>query len=235
MILAYELTAIGLVLTLGRLGDLFGRRRMYQSGFVLFIAASILCSLSQSVTQMVAFRILQAIGGSLLLANGRAIVAAAFPPDQRGKALGITSIAFHVGFLTGPTLGGFLIDTAGWRAIFYLNVPVGLLGAFFAWAHLREPERKEKREPVDFLGAIFLLLTNTSFLYALNQLPHMGWRHPVISTFIGVSLISLVLFIWNELRTEAPILSLALFRNRIFTSGVLSLFFISSTQASIQF
>ncbi len=235
VILAYELTSIGLVLTLGRLGDLFGRRRMYQSGFVLFIAGSILCSFSQSITQMVVFRVLQAVGGSLLLANGRAIVAAAFPPEQRGKALGITSMAFHVGFLTGPTLGGFLIDTAGWRSIFYLNVPVGLIGAFFAWAHLTEPEKAGKREAVDFRGAILLLFTNTSFLYALNQLPHRGVGHPAVAAFLAVSLVSLFLFIWNELRTEAPILSLTLFRNRIFTSGILSLFFISSTQASIQF
>jgi EmrB/QacA subfamily drug resistance transporter len=184
---------------------------------------------------MVVFRILQAIGGSLLLANGRAIVAAAFPAEQRGKALGITSMAFHVGFLTGPTLGGFLIDTAGWRSIFYLNIPIGLLGAFFAWAHLREPEKQGRREAVDFRGAMLLLLGNTSFLYALNQLPNMGIRHPVVSSFFVASLISLILFIWNELQSEAPILKLSLFRNRIFTSGILSLFFISSTQASIQF
>jgi EmrB/QacA subfamily drug resistance transporter len=235
VILAYELTSIGLVLTLGRLGDLFGRRRMYQSGFVLFICGSILCSLSQSVAQMIAFRILQAVGGSLLLANGRAIVASAFPPEQRGRALGLTSMAFHVGFLTGPTLGGFLIDTAGWRSIFYLNVPVGLAGAFFAWAHLKESRVQGSREALDVRGAVLLLLANTSFLYALNQLPHWGWRDPAVLAFFIVSAVGLLLFIQNEIRAEAPILSFSLFRNRIFSSGILSLFFISSTQASIQF
>lgn len=234
-ILVYELTQIGLVLTLGRLGDLFGRKRMYVAGFLLFVLSSVLCSLSQSLAQIIAFRVLQAIAGSMLLANGRAITTVAFPPEQRGKALGISSMAFHVGFLTGPTLGGFLIDSVGWRSIFYVNVPFCLLGAYLAWKHLMDTEGRGRGETIDFTGALLLLVVNTSFLYATNQLPHLGLGHPIVLTLLLLSVLTLFLFIWNESRAMTPILSLSLFRNRLFTSGILSLFFISSTQAAIQF
>lgn len=233
--LVYELTQIGLVLTLGRLGDLFGRKRMYIAGFLLFVLSSVLCGLSQSLPQLIVFRILQAVAGSMLLANGRAIATVAFPPAERGKALGISSMAFHVGFLTGPTLGGFLIDSMGWRSIFYINAPFGLLGAYLGWKHLTDTEGQESRETIDYRGALLLLLVNTSFLYAMNQVPHLGLGHPIVFSLLLASVTTLLLFIWNERRAKTPILSLSLFRIRLFTSGMLSLFFISSTQAAIQF
>jgi EmrB/QacA subfamily drug resistance transporter len=208
---------------------------MYVAGFLLFVLSSVLCGLSQSLAQLIVFRILQAVAGSLLFANGRAIATVAFPPEQRGKALGISSMAFHVGYLTGPTLGGFLIDSVGWRSIFYVNAPFGLLGAYLAWKHLADTDGQGRSETIDYRGALLLLLVNTSFLYATNQLPHLGLGHPLVVTLLLASVMTLLLFIWNERRAQTPILSLSLFRNRLFTSGILSLFFISSTQAAIQF
>src|SRR5438093_8038960 len=128
-VLIYDLILIGLVITMGRLGDLFGRRRFYSLGFLLFVIGSALCGIAQSPAQLISFRALQAIGGSMISANGRAIASVTFR-EERGKALGLTSMAFHIGFLTGPSLGGFLIDTVGWRWIFYINVPIGLWGAY---------------------------------------------------------------------------------------------------------
>lgn len=234
-LLAYDLTLIGLVLTLGRLGDLFGRKRIYASGYLLFVLGSILCGLSQSPAQLIAFRILQGIGGSMLLANGRAILALIFPAEQRGKALGFASMAFHVGFLTGPTLGGFIIDTIGWRWNFFFNIPFGLLGAYLAWKILAEAETQKRRFRIDLQGAFLLLVTNTSFLYAMNRLSHVGLGHPVVLSSILVSAVALVSFIWTERRAETPILSLSLFRSRLFSAANLSLFFITSTQSAISF
>ena len=234
-LLAYDLTLIGLVLTLGRLGDLFGRKRIYASGYLLFVCGSVLCGLSQSPAQLIAFRILQGIGGSMLVANGRAILMVAFPSDQRGKALGFASMAFHVGFLTGPTLGGFLIDTVGWRWNFFVNIPFGLLGAYLAWKILSEGERKKVPIRVDVQGALLLLLTNSSFLYALNQLPHLGLQQLRVLAPLLVSIATLGLFIRTELRAETPILSLSLFRSRLFSAANLSLLFITSTQSAITF
>lgn len=235
VLLAYDLTLIGLVLTLGRLGDLFGRKRIYTSGYLLFVCGSVLCGLSQSPAQLIAFRVLQGIGGSMLVANGRALLMEVFPPDQRGKALGFASMAFHVGFLTGPTLGGFVIDTIGWRWNLYLNVPFGLLGAYMAWKILRETEGKREPFRIDFSGACLLLVTNTSFLYAMNQLPRLGLHHPRVLTLMLLSAVTLLFFIWTELRAETPILSLSLFRSRLFSAANLSLFFITSTQSAISF
>lgn len=231
----YDLTLIGLVITLGRLGDLFGRRRIYTGGFLLFILGSALCGLSRSPGQLILFRAVQAMGGSMIVANGRAIVSVAFPSFQRGKALGFVSMAFHVGFLAGPTLGGFLIDTAGWRWIFYINFPVGIWGSYLAWRVMEETRGDQKKVSIDFAGALLLLLTNSLFIYTMNQLPHLGWSDPTVWMALSFSGLALALFVVTELRAETPILSFSLFRDRLFSAGILSLFFITSTQSAIGF
>lgn len=233
VLLVYDLAVIGLVLTLGRIGDLFGRKWIYLSGFLLFALSSALCGAARTSSQLIAFRILQGIGGAIILANGRALVSINSPPSERGKALGFTSTAYHVGYMAGPTLGGFIIDTAGWRWIFFLTIPIGLACAYFAWRVLRERERGKEVVKLDVSGAVYLSLANICFVYALNQWPHLGVGHPVVFSFLVVSLASLALFIRTEQRAETPILSLSLFRNRLFTAANLSLFFITSTQSAI--
>jgi EmrB/QacA subfamily drug resistance transporter len=233
VLLVYDLAVIGLVLTLGRLGDLFGRKWIYISGFLLFIVSSALCGLAQTSGQLIAFRVLQGIGGAIILANGRALVTINSPVSERGKALGITSTAYHVGYMTGPTLGGFIIDTIGWRWIFFMTIPIGLACAYFAWRVLREREKSQAAVKVDMAGAAYLLLTNICFVYALNQLPHLGIGHPVVFSFFVVSLASLALFIRAEQNAANPILNLSLFRNRLFSASNLSLFFVTSTQSAI--
>jgi EmrB/QacA subfamily drug resistance transporter len=233
VLLVYDLAVIGLVLTLGRLGDLFGRKWIYVAGFVVFVLASLLCGVAQTSGQLIAFRALQGMGGAMILANGRALVTINVPASERGKALGLTSMAFHVGYIAGPTLGGFIIDSLGWRWIFYMTVPIGLASAYFASKILKERERSEAGIKVDFAGAALLLTANTCFIYALNQLPHLGWRHPAVWLVFIVSLASLAAFIVIEKRVATPILSLSLFRERLFTAGNLSLFFVTATQSAI--
>ena len=167
------------------------------------------------------------------MANGRALVSINSLPSERGKALGITSMAYHVGYFAGPTLGGLIIDTIGWRWIFFATMPIGLGCAYFAARVLKEREKSAAAVKVDWLGAMYLLLANIGFVYALNQLPHLGLGHAVVFSFFLVSLASLALFVHTERRAPTPILSLALFRNRLFTFSNLSLFFITSTQSGI--
>ncbi len=235
VLLIYDLLLIGTVITVGRLGDLFGRRRYYAAGFLVFVLSSALCGAAQSAWQIILFRGLQAVGGAMISANGRAIASVAFPASERGKAMGFASMAFHVGFLTGPTLGGFLIDTVGWRWIFYLNLPVGIWGAYLAWKLLEESKEDVKDISVDFPGAILLMATCSLFLYAMNQLPHLGWRDSSVAIMLMLSMVAGALFVFVELRSRMPILSFALFRNRLFTASMLSLFFITSTQSAISF
>ncbi|MBI4529059.1 MAG: MFS transporter [Deltaproteobacteria bacterium] len=235
VLLIYDLILIGLVITVGRLGDLFGRRRIYTGGFLLFILGSALCGISRSPAQLILFRAVEAIGGSMIVANGRAIVSALLPSTQRGRALGFVSMAFHIGFLTGPTLGGFLIDTIGWRWIFYVNVPAGIWGSYLAWRVMEESRKDQKAVSIDFTGALLLLLTNSLFIYTMNQLPHLDWSHPTVLGTLALSGVALELFIFAELRARSPILSFSLFRNRLFSAAILSLFVISSTQSAINF
>ena len=234
-ILIYDLTLIGLVITMGRLGDLFGRRKFYSLGLLVFVIGSALCGIAQSPAQLIFFRALQAIGGSTISANGRAIASECVPREERGKALGLTSVAFHVGFITGPSLGGFLVDSVGWRWIFYINVPIGLWGAYLAWKIMPETRNEEEKISIDFLGAVLLLVTNSLFIYAIDQLPRVGWHHPAFLLTISLSAVALGLLIITELRSATPILLLDLFRNRLFTASILSLFFVALSQSAINF
>ena len=234
-LLIYDLILIGLVITMGRLGDLFGRRRFYSLGFLLFVIGSALCGIAQSPAQLIFFRAVQAVGGSMISANGRAIASMSVPREERGKALGVTSMAFHVGFITGPSLGGFLIDTVGWRWIFYINVPIGLWGAYLAWKIMAETKEENEKVSIDFLGAFLLLVTNSLFIYAIDQLPRLGWYHPMFLLTISFSAVALVLLIITELRSATPILLLNLFRDRLFTASILSLLFVALSQSAINF
>src|SRR5262249_4537569 len=170
-VLIYDLALVGFVITVGRLGDLIGRRRIYAAGFLVFILASALCGLSQSPAQLIAFRALQAVGGSMIVANGRAIASVAFPSHERRKALGFLSMALHTGSPAGPPLGGFLIDSVGWRWIFYITLPIGLWGAYLAWRVMEESREKHGKAAIDIPGAFLILLANSSFIYAIDRLP----------------------------------------------------------------
>ena len=233
-ILVYDLVLIGLIITMGRLGDLFGRRRLYSLGFLIFVTGSAICGLSQTPGQLIFFRAVQALGGSMIAANGRAIVSVNLPPDERGRALGLTSTAFHIGFLIGPSLGGFLIDSIGWRWIFYINMPFSLWGAYLAWKVVPETKATDKVS-VDVPGALLLLLTNALFIYAIDQLPRTGWQHPRFLLTISLSGIALFFLLRVEARAKTPILILSMFRTRLFSAGIGSLFLIAGTLSAINF
>jgi EmrB/QacA subfamily drug resistance transporter len=233
-VLIYDLILVGLIITMGRLGDLFGRRRFYSIGFMIFVTASAICGLSQTTTQLIGFRALQAIGGSMIAANGRAIVSVNLPHEERGRALGLTSTAFHIGFLTGPALGGFLIDTIGWRWIFYINLPFSLWGAYLAWKIIPETRTQEKVS-LDVPGALLLLLTNGLFIYSIDQLPRLGWHHPTVLLTLSLCLVALGFLIIAETKAKTPVLILSMFRIRLFSAGIVSLLLIAGTLSAINF
>lgn len=232
--LAYQLTVIGLVLSLGRLGDMVGRKKIYNLGFIIFMAGSALCGFAGGIAPLVLFRIVEAVGGAMILANGRAIVSAVFAGGSRGKALGITSMAFHLGYIVGPSLGGFLIDSMGWRWIFFVNLPVALAGAVMAWKVIQESVEAKGTYSIDLAGTTTLLLFVVSLILGLNREARHGFDSWTGGLFFLFALF-LGLFIFLERRAADPVLDLSLFRKRVFGAGIVSLWLISLSQTATFF
>ncbi len=229
--LIYMLTLTGLMLTFGRIGDSFGRKRVYTLGFIIFSLGLALCSVSQNIIQLILFRIVQAIGSSMTVASGTAIIAAAFPDRERGKALGIQGAVVGAGLMSGPALGGFLLDLFDWRSIFYLRLPVGVVGSVTAALVLKEQRVEGHRATFDYLGALALLGGLVTLLLGVNRGQALGWSSAPILALFGISAALLSFFLSLERRVDSPVVDLALFRNRLFTGSAVSLVlsFVAST------
>ena len=232
--LAYQLTIIGLVLSLARLGDMLGRKKIYGLGFLLLALGAACCGLSNSLWLLVAFRVLAGIGGAMVLANGRAVVSTLYAHEGRGRALGMTSMAFHLGYITGPSLGGFLIDSVGWRWIFFISLPVALAAAFMAWKVLPETVSDRREYSIDPLGMVTLLLTVVSLILGLQQVAKSGVGLAATVAFLA-SAIFLGLLLHVERKVQAPLLDLSLFRVRMLTAGIVSHFFVVISHSSTFF
>jgi len=217
--LAYLLTVTVLLLTFGRLGDMVGRQRVYGLGLLVFTGASALCGLSGSVRQLILFRVAQAVGAAMMFANSGAIITAVFPSTERGRALGLTGSVVSVGLTVGPSLGGLLLALAGWRSIFYLNLPIGLVGLLAMYFLLHPEDPAAERPRFDFAGATLLGIGLLACTLALARGGDLGWRSPWIGGgFTGAGL-ALLAFVWQERRAAQPMIDLNLFRNRLFTAA----------------
>src|SRR3984957_13611946 len=222
--IAYLLVAAAMLPVFGRLADMFGRKLLYCGGFVVFVAGSTLCGLAPGLDTLVGARVLQALGASLLQANAIAIIVAATAKARRGRALGLQSAAQAVGLSAGPALGGFLIAALGWRWVFWINLPVGLLGAVLGFLVLPRTERPRSAATpsaatFDFAGAVLLVPCLGLLMFALNEAGHAGFRSPWLIGPPLVGLLLLIGFVRREQRTTSPLIELGLFRNAVFVAG----------------
>ena len=232
VVLAYLLTVSTLMLSIGRIADMVGKKNLYMLGFVIFTIGSFLCGFSPSIYALIGFRVLQAIGAAMVMSLGMAIVTEAFPPAERGMALGISGSIVSIGIVVGPTLGGILINSLSWNWIFFVNVPIGILGTFMVIRFV--PAIKHTGgQRFDVPGAITLFLGLLSFLFALTTGQRNGfdnWQVLVLSTF---SLLLVLTFIYIELHSAHPMVDLRLFRNKQFSgslmTGVITFIAISGT------
>ncbi len=220
--LSYILTLAALIVPFSRLSDMFGRRWMYTLGFSVFIVGSFLCGFAPSLLFMFLSRILQAVGAAMLQANSVSIITAATPSHARGKAIGIQASAQGVGLSLGPLIGGALITLVGWRWIFYVNVPVGIVGTILGILMLPQDAKKSLREKFDFLGAVFLAPTLVSLVYILNSGTQANWTSPIVITSFIVLIVGAIAFYVNERRIASPMVDLTLFRSKIFSLGNLT-------------
>jgi MFS family permease len=244
MIMGYRLVQAVLVVTLGRLGDMYGRVRIYNAGFAIFTAASILLSFdpftaASAALWLIGWRVLQATGGSMLTANSAAILTDAFPADRRGFALGINQVAAIAGQFVGLVAGG-LLAALDWRAVFWINVPVGIYGT--AWAYFKLRDNSERhRGHIDWWGNVTFALGLGAVLVALTIgiQPYgghtMGWTSPVVIGLLAGGILLLVAFARIETRVAEPMFQLALFKIRAFTAGNVAGLAVAIARGGLQF
>jgi len=223
---AYLLFLSVLLLSFGRLADIKGRRTPFIVGFALFTTASVLCATSQTGAQLILFRSVQGMSAALIAATSPAIVTDVFPSRERGKALGVNTMAVYVGLSVGPTLGGFLVQSLGWRWIFFINLPIGILVITMSLLMLKESGTPNRSERFDVLGAGTFSASLTALLLALTLGPSYGWAGFSITSLFLISVVFFILFVVIEGRmSQEAMLDLYLFlRNRLFAAANLSAF-----------
>ncbi len=244
MILGFLVVSSVLVVSLGRLGDIYGRVRMYTLGFVIYTVASLLLTIDwmdgrAGADWLIGFRIVQGIGAAFLIANSVAIVTDAFPANQRGFALGINNVAGISGQFIGLVLGG-LLAAVDWRLVFLISVPFGIVGTIWSHVSLREVG-SHARAGIDwwgnvtFGGGLVLLMIGITYGIRPYDGHAMGWTSPFVLGCVAVGIALLVVFVWVETRVKAPMFELSLFRIRAYTFGVISSFLSALARGGLMF
>ena len=222
VVTVYLLVVSGLLLSVGRLGDLRGHKDVYVLGFGGFVVSSALCGFSPTVHALVGFRAIQAVSAAMLYANAPAILTQSFPPAERGKALGMQATMTYLGLSVGPALGGWLADALSWRWIFFVNVPVGAIGVWLSLRNIARDRPTGAQARFDVAGAVLFFAGLFSLLLALNQGHAWGWSSPATGGLLAAAAIGLALFVTVERRRPEPMLDLSLFRSPVFSGAVFS-------------
>lgn len=219
---AYMLTTTASVPIFGKLSDIYGRKWFFIGGVALFMVASILCGASQSMLQLILFRALQGIGGGILIANAFAIIGDLFPPSERGKWQGLLSAVFGISSIIGPLLGGWLTDGPGWRWVFYINLPVGVIAIavlFYGLPHIRH----DREANIDWLGAAAIVTGIVPLLLAFSWAgSEYDWASVQIIGLLCLAVAGIVAFLFAEARAKDPIIPLSLFSHRTYAVSVAS-------------
>lgn len=222
VVIIYLLIVSGLLLSFGRLGDIRGHKQIFISGFSIFILSSALCGWSPTIGYLIAFRGFQALGAAMLAANSPAILTKNFPSSQRGQALGLQATMTYLGLTVAPSLGGWLTDLISWRAVFYINIPVGGFALLLSWLFIPKDDQEKKAEPFDFPGAALFVAGLVALLLGLNQGYAWGWTSLVILGLIIFSVVILSIFVFLEYRRTNPLLDLSLFKDQYFSFSMIS-------------
>jgi len=208
----------------GRLNELFTRRKIYLSGFVFFTMSSMCCGMAWSLTSLTIFRMIQGIGAAMIMSGTAAIILSFVPKEKHGRALGINSMTVAFGSIAGPSLGGFLVQWLGWRSIFYVNLPIGLLAYYFGY-HILPRNEVPVKQKLDLLGAALLMISIITILLILNNDLHWGWLSLNTFFLFMFSVIIFFLFIFREKKITYPLLNLNLFKIKKYVYGNLVSFF----------
>lgn len=232
VILSYVLVVTSLMLGAARLGDMLDKKKIYMFGLAIFTFSSLLCGLAPNVGWLIAFRALQGIGAAMTQALGAAIITEVFPPQERGRALGLIGTTVSIGIAIGPPLGGLLIGTVGWRAIFLVNVPVGIVSLWvisrFVPAFAKRPNQR-----FDGLGAALMFLTLSTYALGMTLGQHDGFTNSLVTILLLAAVVGLVVFLIVETRVAQPMVDLRLFRNSLFSINLLMAFLVFIVMAGM--
>ena len=218
VILAYMIASTVLVLTAGRLSDLFGRKKAYVAGFVAFALASLGAGFAGDGTQLIVWRVIQGIGAAFLFANAAALVTDAFPKRQLGVAMGTNTMVAAIGLVLGPVLGGLLVSLS-WHWVFWFNVPFGLIGALWGGLVLHELAKPDEQRGLDLLGTTAFVIGLTGLVFGISKGGISGWGQPLVIESLVVAAVLLPVFVLIESRGRAPMLDLAIFKDRLFAAA----------------
>ncbi len=220
--IAYLLALSSLLLIFGRLADHLGRSRMYAFGFLVFIVGSAACGAAPDVAILIVSRVVQASGAAMLQANSVALVTQYTPAESRGRAIGIQGAAQALGLSAGPAVGGALLALFSWRALFYVNVPIGILGTLLALRMLPKDTERAPFVAFDTWGSVLIVIAMMGIIWPLNEGYRLGWTSPLVWGSVVVGLGAAWAFLIHERIVRAPLLDSALFRNFTFSTGNLS-------------
>jgi EmrB/QacA subfamily drug resistance transporter len=218
VILAYMISSTVLVLTAGRLSDLFGRKSAFVGAFVLFGLASLGAGFSGNGTELIVWRIVQGIGGAFIFANGPALVTDAFPREQLGLAMGTNTMVAAIGLVLGPVLGGVLVAIS-WHWVFWFNVPLAFAGAAWGALVLHELARRDTVRGLDLMGTLTFVVGLTGLVYGISRGGISGWEDDLVVGGLALAAVLLPLFVLIERHGRAPMLDLSIFRNRMFAAA----------------
>ncbi|MFZ5986606.1 MAG: MFS transporter [Bacillota bacterium] len=228
---SYLLSSAIFLVPFGKLADIYGRKKIFTYGIVIFTAASLICAMSFSPVVLIIFRVMQGIGSAMIFGTGVAILTSAFPPNERGKAIGLNTASVYLGLSGGPIIGGILTHAFGWRSIFAVVAPLGLLVAALIMWKLKGEWAEARGERFDFLGSVMYGLMLLMIIYGLSLLPDSkGW------TFITIGMILMAAFVAWEFKANTPVLNMSLFRyNRVFAFSNLAAFINYSATFAVGF
>ena len=236
----WALTISVLLLPMGRLSDVVGRKQVYLAGFAIFVLSSAAAGFSTSLMMLIAARVLQGAGTAILQGVGMAIIVSAFPGNERGKAVGSHMSIVGTGMIAGPTLGGFLVSAFGWNSVFFINVPIGVIAIIMAMLVLdnrllAQEDKGIQRPRFDWLGAALSTGVLLTFLLAMTNGNRVGWGSaPILGGFLASSAL-MACFIWWELRSPSPMLELRLFKRKLVSLGVSAGWISFLGSSSVQF
>lgn len=220
--LIYLLLCTSFILPFGRMGDIWGFRRVFLTGAVVFILSSAMCGVAPAFHWLIIGRMIQGIGACMIMSVSSALTTAIFPDNERGRALGVVGMVIAIGAIIGPSLGGFLTSIGGWRLIFLINLPIGIFGLLMCLKTVPEI-RPDKGSSVDWIGAILLILSLGSFMLAVTQGDYWGWKSASVLGLTAVWLILGSSFFILELKSPSPLLDLSLFQHPVFTGANIAL------------